>query len=126
MHALRGKEHVEYDNPHDVGMTGLLGFASGYKAIKEADVLLMLGTDFPYRQFYPEDATIIQVDIEGNHIGRRAHVDLGLMGTVKDTIIALQPLLTQAFDRDHLDRALSLNPWMGRRFDRRVNRENAF
>ena len=106
VHALRGKEHVEYDNSHDVGMTGLLGFASGYKAIKEADVLLMLGTDFPYRQFYPDDATIIQVDIDGSHIGRRAHVDLGLMGTVKDTIIALQPLLTQAFDRDHLDRAL--------------------
>ena len=57
VHALRGKEYIEYDNPYDVGMTGLLGFASGYKAIKEADVLLMLGTDFPYRQFYPEDAT---------------------------------------------------------------------
>ena len=63
VHALRGKEHIEYDNPYDVGMTGLLGFASGYKAIKEADVLLMLGTDFPIRQFYPENATIIQVDI---------------------------------------------------------------
>ena len=63
MHALRGKEHMEYDNPFDVGMTGLLGFASGYKAIKEADVLLMLGTDFPYRQFYPDNATVIQVDI---------------------------------------------------------------
>jgi pyruvate dehydrogenase (quinone) len=106
VHALRGKEHIEYDNPHDVGMTGLLGFASGYKAIKEADVLLMLGTDFPYRQFYPEDATIIQVDIDGSHIGRRTHVDLALMGTVKDTVTALQPLLTQASDRDHLDRAL--------------------
>jgi pyruvate dehydrogenase (quinone) len=106
VHALRGKEYMEYDNPYDVGMTGLLGFASGYKAIKEADVLLMLGTDFPYRQFYPEDATIIQVDIDGSHIGRRAHVDLGLVGTVKDTIAALQPLLTQASERDHLDRAL--------------------
>ena len=65
MHALRGKEHIEYDNPYDVGMTGLLGFASGYKAIKEADVLLMLGTDFPYTQFYPDNARIIQVDIRG-------------------------------------------------------------
>ena len=106
VHALRGKEHMEYDNPHDVGMTGLLGFASGYKAIKEADVLLMLGTDFPYRQFYPTNATIIQVDIDGSHIGRRAHVDLGLLGTVKDTISALQPLLSPGPDRDHLDRAL--------------------
>jgi pyruvate dehydrogenase (quinone) len=97
---------MEYDNPHDVGMTGLLGFASGYKAIKEADVLLMLGTDFPYRQFYPTNATIIQVDIDGSHIGRRAHVDLGLLGTVKDTINALQPLVSPASDRDHLDRAL--------------------
>ena len=54
VHALRGKEHVEYDNPYDVGMTGLIGFASGYAAMKECDALLMLGTDFPYRQFYPE------------------------------------------------------------------------
>ena len=106
VHALRGKEHLEYDNPYDVGMTGLLGFASGYKAIKECDVLLMLGTDFPYRQFYPDNATIIQVDIDGSHLGRRAHVDLGLVGTVKDTVSALQPLLSPASDSDHLDRAL--------------------
>jgi pyruvate dehydrogenase (quinone) len=106
VHALRGKEYMEYDNLHDVGMTGLLGFASGYKAIKEADVLLMLGTDFPYRQFYPDNATIIQVDIDGSHLGRRAHVDLGLLGTVKDTISALRPLLFPASDGDHLDRAL--------------------
>lgn len=106
VHALRGKEYMEYDNPHDVGMTGLLGFASGYKAIKEADALLMLGTDFPYRQFYPDDAAIIQVDIDGSHLGRRVHVDLGLMGSVKDTVAVLQPLLEQASDRDHLDRAL--------------------
>ena len=71
VHALRGKEYIEYDNPYDVGMTGLLGFASGYKAIKEADVLLMLGTDFPYQQFYPDNATVIQVDIRGRNLGRR-------------------------------------------------------
>ena len=69
VHALRGKEFIEYDNPYDVGMTGLLGFASGYKAIKEADVLLMLGTDFPYTQFYPDQATVIQVDIRGRNLG---------------------------------------------------------
>ena len=108
MHALRGKEHLEYDNPYDVGMTGLLGFASGYKAIKEADVLLMLGTDFPYRQFYPDNATIIQVDIDGSHLGRRAHVDLGLVGTVKDTVSALQPLLPGLRQRSPGSRAEAL------------------
>jgi pyruvate dehydrogenase (quinone) len=107
VHALRGKEHIEYDNPYDVGMTGLLGFASGYKAIKEADVLLMLGTDFPYTQFYPDDADVIQVDIRGSHLGRRTPVDLGLVGTVKDTIDALLPLLAPKDDRDHLDRSLN-------------------
>lgn len=107
VHALRGKEHIEYDNPYDVGMTGLLGFASGYKAIKEADVLLMLGTDFPYPQFYPDQAQVIQVDIRGSHLGRRTPIDLGLVGTVKDTIGALLPLLTPKGGRDHLDRALN-------------------
>jgi pyruvate dehydrogenase (quinone) len=107
VHALRGKEYIEYDNPYDVGMTGLLGFASGYKAIKEADVLLMLGTDFPYTQFYPDNAKIIQVDIRGTHLGRRTPIDLGMVGTVKDTIAALQPLLHQKRGRGHLDRALN-------------------
>ncbi|MEV0361251.1 ubiquinone-dependent pyruvate dehydrogenase [Nocardia fusca] len=106
VHAFRGKEHLEYDNPYDVGMTGLLGYASGYKAIKEADVLLMLGTDFPYTQFYPEDAAIIQVDIRGRHLGRRTPVDLGMVGSVRDTIDALSPLLEQKTDRTHLDRSL--------------------
>ncbi|BBY16377.1 ubiquinone-dependent pyruvate dehydrogenase [Mycolicibacterium litorale] len=105
VHAFRGKEHLEYDNPYDVGMTGLLGYASGYKAIKEADLLLMLGTDFPYSQFYPEDARVIQVDIRGSHLGRRTPVDLGLVGTVKDTAAALLPLLTAKSDRTHLDRS---------------------
>ena len=77
VHALRGKEFIEYDNPFDVGMTGLLGFASGYKAIKEADALLMLGTDFPYQQFYPDNAKVIQVDIRGRNLGRRTPIDLG-------------------------------------------------
>jgi pyruvate dehydrogenase (quinone) len=106
VHTLRGKEHVEYDNPYDVGMTGLLGFSSGYKAIREADVLLMLGTDFPYQQFYPDNATIIQVDTQGSHIGRRTPVDLGLVGTVRDTIGGLQPLLNSEPNREHLERAL--------------------
>jgi pyruvate dehydrogenase (quinone) len=106
VHALRGKEFIEYDNPFDVGMTGLLGFASGYKAIKEADALLMLGTDFPYQQFYPDNAKVVQVDIRGRNLGRRTPVDLGLVGTVKDTLAALHPLLRQKNQRDHLDRSL--------------------
>lgn len=117
VHALRGKEFVEYDNPYDVGMTGLLGFASGYKAIKEADVLLMLGTDFPYRQFYPENATVIQVDIRGRNLGRRTPVDLGLVGTVTDTLAALMPLLSAHHDRAHLDRSLHHYTKTRRRLD---------
>lgn len=102
VHAMRGKEHIAYDNPYDVGMTGLLGFASGYRAMAEAETLLMLGTDLPYQQFYPEDATIIQVDIRGENLGRRAPLDLGLVGDVGETARALLPLL-KAKDRRHLE-----------------------
>ncbi|WNG83938.1 ubiquinone-dependent pyruvate dehydrogenase [Mycobacterium sp. ITM-2016-00316] len=117
VHALRGKEFVEYDNPYDVGMTGLLGFASGYKAIKEAEVLLMLGTDFPYRQFYPEHATVIQVDVRGRNLGRRTPIDLGMVGYVGDTLAALQPLLSTKDDRTHLDRSLKHYRKTRRRLD---------
>jgi len=103
VHALRGKEYIEYDNPYDVGMTGLLGFSSGYYAMMNCDVLLMLGTDFPYTQFFPEKAKIIQVDVRGEQIGRRTHVDLGLIGTVKDTIAALMPMLKKKKRSKHLD-----------------------
>jgi pyruvate dehydrogenase (quinone) len=103
VHALRGKEFVEYDNPYDVGMTGLLGFSSGYQAMEQCDALLMLGTDFPYRQFYPKDATVLQVDTRGEQIGRRTRVDVSLVGTVKDTIEALLPRLTPKAASDHLD-----------------------
>ena len=107
VHTLRGKEFVEYDNPYDVGMTGLLGFASGYRAMEHCDALLMLGTDFPYRPFYPEQARVIQVDVRGEHIGRRIPVDIGLVGTVKDTIAALLPRLTNGRDATHLARMQS-------------------
>lgn len=106
VHALRGKEFIEYDNPFDVGMTGLLGFASGYKAIKECDTLLMLGTDFPYQQFFPDHARVIQVDIRGRHLGRRTPVDLGLVGTVADTLPPLRALLRPKADTAHLERSL--------------------
>src|ERR1700681_485420 len=106
VHALRGKEFVEYDNPFDVGMTGLLGFSSGYHAMMNCDTLLMLGTDFPYQQFYPENATIIQVDIRGEQIGRRTKVDLGLVGDVKATLAALIPNLKMKTDAAHLNESL--------------------
>ena len=105
VHALRGKEHIEYDNPYDVGMTGLLGFASGYRAMEDADVVLMLGTDFPYQQFFPAKAKHVQVDVRGSQLGRRHPVDIGLVGTVKDTALALIPLLDGAKPAHHLEDA---------------------
>jgi len=100
--ALRGREHIQYDNPYDVGLTGLIGFASGYHAIKEADTLLMLGTDFPYTQFYPEKSTIIQVDRRGENLGRRTRLDLGLIGDVKETLSAVLGKLETKTDDGHL------------------------
>jgi pyruvate dehydrogenase (quinone) len=107
VHAMRGKEFIEYDNPYDVGMTGLLGFSSGYHAMMDSDLLLMLGTDFPYQQFYPPDAYIIQVDIRGEQIGRRTKVNLGLVGDIRDTLVALKPLIKQkSDDKGHLRASL--------------------
>ncbi|EYT81884.1 ubiquinone-dependent pyruvate dehydrogenase [Streptomyces sp. NPDC003703] len=124
VHTLRGKEHVEYDNPYDVGLTGLLGFASGYKAIEEADTLLMLGTDFPYRQFYPRHAKVVQLDLRGEQIGRRTHVDVPLVGSVRDTLPALLPLLTAKPERDHLDRALAHYTRTRRSLDRLADNDH--
>ena len=107
VHALRGKEFIEYDNPYDVGMTGLLGFASGYRAMEHCDALLMLGTDFPYRNFFPERARIVQVDIRGENIGRRISVDVPLVGTVKDTVSTLLPRLRTDRDDGHLSRMVA-------------------
>jgi pyruvate dehydrogenase (quinone) len=106
VHSLRGKEYIEYDNPFDVGMTGLVGFASGYWAMKECDALLMLGTDFPYRQFFPENARVAQIDIRAAALGNRCALDLGVLGSVKDTLRALLPLIDEKADSTHLDEAL--------------------
>ena len=104
VHALRGKEHVEWDNPYDVGMTGLIGFSSGYYAMRDCDALLMLGTDFPYRQFYPEGRVrIAQLDIRPQNLGRRAPIELGLVGDVAATIEALLPRLEEKTNTAHLD-----------------------
>src|SRR5713101_2699101 len=107
VHSLRGKEHVEYDNPFDVGMTGLIGFASGYAAMKSCDTLLLLGTDFPYRQFYPEGAKVAQVDIRTESLGNRCHLALGVVGDVGATVAALLPKLKKKADRKYLDAALA-------------------
>jgi pyruvate dehydrogenase (quinone) len=107
VHALRGKEHVEWDNPYDVGMTGLIGFSSGYYAMLDCDVLLMLGTDFPYRQFYPKGngVKILQVDLRPENIGRRTPVDLGVVGDVKATLTELLPRLKTGRSDAHLAQA---------------------
>jgi len=106
VHPLRGKEHMEYDNPFDVGMTGLVGFASGYSAMKECDALLILGADFPYRQFFPENALVAQIDIRAAALGNRCALDQGVLGSVKDTLGALLPLIEEKTDSKHLDRVL--------------------
>jgi len=102
VHAMRGKEFIEYDNRFDVGMTGLLGFSSGYFAMMNCDTLLMIGTDFPYRQFFPTDATVVQIDLRGEQLGRRAKLNLGLVGDTKTTIRALLPKLDQNQHDEHL------------------------
>jgi pyruvate dehydrogenase (quinone) len=94
-HTSRGKDALEYDNPHNIGMTGVIGMESGYQAILNCDTLLLLGTDFAWQQFYPKHATIIQVDVDPTHIGRRHPVTLGVVGNIKDTLQALLPHIQQ-------------------------------
>lgn len=107
VHTMRGKEYLEWANPFDVGMTGLLGFTSGYHAMMDSDLLLMLGTDFPYRSFYPPQATIVQVDIRGEQIGRRVPVDLGVVGDVRTTLVAALPRIEPHGDEPHLAQSLA-------------------
>ena len=107
VHAYGGKEYVEYDNPYDVGMTGFIGFSSGYAAMHSCDLLLMLGTDFPYKQFLPSDIKIVQVDVRPENLGRRAKLELGLVGDVGPTIQALLPKLKTKTVRTLLDDSLA-------------------
>jgi len=106
VHTLRGKPYIEYDNPYDVGMTGFIGFSSGYFAMETCDTLLLLGTSFPYRQFYPEKAQIIQIDNNGEQLGKRTDIALGIIGDINDTLQALTPLLVRKTDSTHLDKAV--------------------
>ena len=105
VHAYRGKEWIEWDNPYDVGMTGLIGFSSGYHAMMECDTLLMLGTDFPYRNFYPESAKVAQVDRDPSALGRRAQIDIGIVGDVGEAAAALTPLIAPGRDEGFLTKA---------------------
>src|SRR4051812_48055254 len=106
-YSFRGKEWVEYDNPHAVGMSGLLGWGAAYQAMHECDVLLLLGTDFPYESFMPKTPTIAQIDIRAERLGRRSRLDLGLCGDVRDTLRGLLPLVKPRADRSFLDAMLA-------------------
>src|SRR5260370_953742 len=106
VHAMRGKEFIEHVNPFDVGMTGLLGFSSGYHAMMNCDVLLMIGTDFPYQQFFPKDAMVVQIDLRGEQLGRRTKVDFGFVGDAKTTLRVLLPKLQQNQSAAHLKESL--------------------
>lgn len=97
-YSFKGKFDIQYDNPNEVGMTGLLGLPSGYYSMHEAEVLLLLGTDFPYESFMPQNNTIVQVDINPNRLGRRARIKMGLCGDIKDTLLELIPLIHQKED----------------------------
>ncbi len=103
----RAKDFLEHNNPYDVGMTGVFGTAGGYQALMDCDTLLLLGCDFAWRQFYPSKATIIQIDLEPTHLGRRHPVDIAAVGSIANTLEALIPRITPRDDRSFLDHALS-------------------
>src|ERR1700728_3856596 len=105
-HSYRGKAFVEYDNPYDVGMTGMIGFGTAYEAIHECDLLLLLGTDFPYDKFLPTKSKIAQIDVRVERLGRRSRLDLGIWGAVRETLQALLPMLDTKQDREYLDTTL--------------------
>lgn len=104
-HSLRGKEWIQYDNPYDVGMTGLLGYGACYDAMHEADLLLLLGTDFPYDAFLPQRRTV-QVDHDRSRLGRRTPLDLAVHGDVGATLRAVLPQVHRKPDRSFLERML--------------------
>src|SRR6201999_3133444 len=101
VHALRGKEFIEYDNPYDVGLTGLIGFSSGYHAMESCDTLLMLGTDFPYTQFFPSKARIAQVDVRGENLGRRCRLDVGVVADLREILPTLVKRVAEKHDDAH-------------------------
>ncbi len=114
-YAFRGKQWLEWGNPNGVGMTGLLGWGGAYEAMHTCDLCLLLGTNFPFNDFYPTKPKKVQIDRRASIIGRRTHVDLGLVGDIKDTISAVLPLVAEKHDNGHLNRALeSTHTWRKR------------
>ncbi|MET9014095.1 pyruvate dehydrogenase [Streptomyces olivaceoviridis] len=105
-HALRGKEHIQYDNPYDVGMSGLLGYGAAYEAMHECDLLILLGTDFPYTDFLPRDVRTVQVDVQPERLGRRTQLDFAVWGDVRETLRCLTPAVREKQSRRFLDRML--------------------
>ncbi|KAB1979954.1 pyruvate dehydrogenase [Streptomyces triticiradicis] len=105
-HALRGKEWIQYDNPFDVGMSGLLGYGAAYEATHECDLLVLLGTDFPYNAFLPDDVKIVQVDVRPENLGRRSKLDLAVWGDVRETLRCLTPRVRPKGNRRFLDKML--------------------
>jgi pyruvate dehydrogenase (quinone) len=105
-YTYRGKPFIEYDNPYAMGMTGMIGFGMCYEAIHECDLLLLLGTDFPYDKFLPTKTKIAQVDIRVDRLGRRSKLDLGIWGDVRETLQALLPMLDAKQDREFLGNIL--------------------
>ncbi|MFE2078296.1 pyruvate dehydrogenase [Streptomyces misionensis] len=105
-HALRGKEHIQYDNPYDVGMSGLLGYGAAHEAMHECDLLLLLGTDFPYTEFLPRHVRTVQVDIQPERLGRRTQLDFAVWGDVRETLRCLTPAVREKPSRRFLDRML--------------------
>jgi pyruvate dehydrogenase (quinone) len=107
-YSFRAKMDIQYDNPNEIGMTGLLGLPAAFHSMHESDLLILLGTDFPYTQFMPTDCKIVQVDIKPERLGRRAKVDMGLCGSIKDTLAALLPMLKQKADDSFLKAQLKV------------------
>jgi pyruvate dehydrogenase (quinone) len=119
-HTSRAKDFIEYDNPFNVGMTGVFGTAAGYHALMTCDTLFLLGCDFAWRQFYPDHARIVQIDIDPTHLGRRHPVEVGVVGDVKPTLEALLPRLTVRQDRTFLDDCVERHQEAYRKLDKRV------
>jgi pyruvate dehydrogenase (quinone) len=118
VYSFRGKEFLEHDNPFATGMTGLLGTESGHYSLEKADLIFLLGTDFPYTAWYPKKPKIVQLDIRAEHLGRRSQLELGLMGDVKATLEELLPLLKQRKSDKHLKACLEKNRETQKSLDR--------
>jgi pyruvate dehydrogenase (quinone) len=121
-YAYRGKQWLEWGNPNAVGMTGLLGWGGAYEAMHNCDLCLLLGTNFPLPDFYPKDAKKVQVDLSPTNIGRRTHIDMGLVGDIKDTVAALLPLVAEKHEMRHLNRALKTTEKWREKMSHYVNR----